>query len=598
MKKILFITAILVSAMATGQDRFRDGIRTLFVQPDTLSTLERDNLSPKLGTMVYHKDVGISKWEVWNGTAWADFGGAADGVVTNVALSSNLLNFTGTGGGFNGSVDLSPSYGLRSGFAMTGSTPTISNINGLIPEIATNTAELGNYDFPFTQITGKTYYYKNLGLESSWAVGPGISSGEFRFSAEDVIGSESYILKYTMNKSGTPSVATDLVTKAYGDANYLGGGGTYTAGPGLDLVTNEFSLNATSQASLALADSAAQPGDNVSIFTDDVGYGDYAVQQLTEGANTGYRLKSANPANYGDIGNNAIDLGFTNTASTTFGATGGQSTVIGGNNNTASGFRSLVTSGDQNIASGDLSAVIGSSNSEASGEHASVIGGAGNVSPSMYEVSLGSYGTLYTPLATNAFNTSDRLFNIGKGTSDVERSDAFTILKSGLATLPSVTNSMIDASGTGKEVATVEWVLANAGGGGSGIQSDPTGLTGAATIANIVKGTQAEIASWATDAERLDICEDCAPAEQTTGTAIDLGGYVQYNMASANTATSYSTTNVKAGGYAEILINAASEPTVTGSTKLPNTAAFIPSTNMVLVIKAFGSTPKHYFIEY
>lgn len=55
-------------------DRFRDGIRTEFVQPDTLSTMDRDNLTPKLGTILYHKDVGISQWEEWDGTDWVEFG--------------------------------------------------------------------------------------------------------------------------------------------------------------------------------------------------------------------------------------------------------------------------------------------------------------------------------------------------------------------------------------------------------------------------------------------------------------------------------------------------------------------------------------------
>jgi len=35
-------------------------------------------------------------------------GGGVDGVISNVALSANLLDFTGDNGGFNGTVDLSP----------------------------------------------------------------------------------------------------------------------------------------------------------------------------------------------------------------------------------------------------------------------------------------------------------------------------------------------------------------------------------------------------------------------------------------------------------------------------------------------------------
>lgn len=133
------------------------------------------------------------------------------------------------------------------------------------------------------------------------------------------------------------------------------------------------------------------------------------------------------------------------------------------------------------------------------------------------------------------------------------------------------------------------------GGGGGGIDSDITGLTGASVVTNIVKGTEANIDGWTADATRLDICTDCAPASTSTGTAINLGGYYQYNMASASAATTYTLTNQKPGGYAECLVNASSEPSVTGATKMANTADFAASTNMIMCVKAFGTTYKYWF---
>lgn len=77
MRSTFFLLLFLISGACFSQnpDPFWDGIRTKLVQPDTLSTFDRDALTPKLGTILYHKDTGISQWEQWNGTSWVGFGG-------------------------------------------------------------------------------------------------------------------------------------------------------------------------------------------------------------------------------------------------------------------------------------------------------------------------------------------------------------------------------------------------------------------------------------------------------------------------------------------------------------------------------------------
>ena len=45
------------------------------------------------------------------------------------------------------------------------------------------------------------------------------------------------------------------------------------------------------------------------------------LEKITEGGNSGWRLIGMNPANYGNIGNNAVDLSISNTSSSTRGAT-------------------------------------------------------------------------------------------------------------------------------------------------------------------------------------------------------------------------------------------------------------------------------------
>uniref|UniRef100_UPI00262717DD hypothetical protein n=1 Tax=uncultured Maribacter sp. TaxID=431308 RepID=UPI00262717DD len=73
-------------------------------------------------------------------------GGTADGVISNVILNNSNLNFTGTGGGFNGTVDLS---GLGGGTnpefnpATIGGTGTITNPYTIAPNAIT-AAEIFN----------------------------------------------------------------------------------------------------------------------------------------------------------------------------------------------------------------------------------------------------------------------------------------------------------------------------------------------------------------------------------------------------------------------------------------------------------------------
>lgn len=83
-----------------------------------------------------------------------------------------------------------------------------------------------------------------------------------------------------------------------------------------------------------------------------------------------------------------------------------------------------------------------------------------------------------------------------------------------------------------------------------------------------------------------------------TGTTIDMSGETQDNFGAASSATTFTLVNTEVGGYAEVLINAASEPTVTGATKFPNTASFIASTDMILCVKDFNGTRKFWFVEF
>jgi hypothetical protein len=87
-------------------------------------------------------------------------------------------------------------------------------------------------------------------------------------------------------------------------------------------------------------------------------------------------------------------------------------------------------------------------------------------------------------------------------------------------------------------------------------------------------------------------------ASASTGTTLslsDIGG-VYYNMSLANTATTYTTTGTVLGAFACVLINAGSEPTVTGATKIKG-STFIISTDMHMWVQYFGVAVQFYFTE-
>jgi len=207
-----------------------------------------------------------------------------------------------------------------------------------------------------------------------------------------------------------------------------------------------------------------------------------ALVFLDEGGGIGYVINGRTASNYGAIGQYSTDLSYSDSASSVRGATQPYS-FASGLNTRASGQQSAAF--NSNTIASNLQAFASGNNTTASGSNATAMGGyttasgfrsmainsstvssgdssfAGNQSTearSFVETTLGTLNTLYTPTSTSAFSALDRLFGIGNGTSVGARSDAFIILKNGLATLPSVTNALIDADTTGKALVTKEYV--------------------------------------------------------------------------------------------------------------------------------------------
>ena len=90
-----------------------------------------------------------------------------------------------------------------------------------------------------------------------------------------------------------------------------------------------------------------------------------------ENGNSGWRLSTANPENYGPIGYEAIDFSHNNESSNTKGATGGTSTAMGYGTTADGAFSTAL--GNQTFASGSASTAMGEGTT-ASGDGSTAMG--------------------------------------------------------------------------------------------------------------------------------------------------------------------------------------------------------------------------------
>ncbi len=207
------------------------------------------------------------------------------------------------------------------------------------------------------------------------------------------------------------------------------------------------------------------------------------LQKLDEGNGNGWRLLGAAPANYGNIGNKAVDLSNADVTSvTTFGATGALSTAMGtnttasgtsstamGSNTTASGYISTVM-GSNNTASGYISTAMGY-NTIASGYNSTTIGYY-TTAPSFGEVVVGTLNTTYAPSSSSNFNASDRAFTVGIGYNAANLKDGIIVWKDGsigigISTLPNKAKLQVEGS---KAYSTSQnFAFYNSGGSSGGV---------------------------------------------------------------------------------------------------------------------------------
>jgi hypothetical protein len=196
--------------------------------------------------------------------------------------------------------------------------------------------------------------------------------------------------------------------------------------------------------------------------------GSSQLELLTENSQTGYRILGKNADNYGDIGDDAVDLSHSNSASTTKGATGQWSFAAGlnttasniasfaaNNTTTASGVGASAFGGATN-ATGNNSVAMGS-NTISSGIHSIA---AGSISESSASISfaLGNYvkansfasmviGTFAVESPgqnTTNFVSTDIVFKIGNGTGIGSESDALKVYKNAVQVIGGIDGSTLE----------------------------------------------------------------------------------------------------------------------------------------------------------
>ena len=165
------------------------------------------------------------------------------------------------------------------------------------------------------------------------------------------------------------------------------------------------------------------------------------LEKITEDGKTGYRILGVDSSLYGNIGNNAVDMSYSSSLSTTRGATGAFS-FSSGYNNISSGGNS-VTFGGLNTSSGRSSIAFGERNN--SFGNSSAVIGFWNYAESFAEAVVGLHNTRYTPQSLSSFNSNDRAFVVGIGSGSTERNDGLIVYKDGtlefdkLTTAPTTT---------------------------------------------------------------------------------------------------------------------------------------------------------------
>lgn len=259
------------------------------------------------------------------------------------------------------------------------------------------------------------------------------------------------------------------------------------------------------------------------------GGGSGGTALLDEGNGDGLVIAGRTAANYGNVGLNAVDLGFNDTTSSTAGATGTKSTLGGGYNNTASGYNSTIAGGSNNTASGyddtisggggntsvDGGTISGGYNNtiisdEAGSNSCAIGGGSANTVSGTYSTVSGGYNNT---ISSYMFST------IGGGTTNTISGYGSNTISGGY------TNTISDV-----EAATIGGGSNNTASGSSSTVSGGYGNSATAELATVSGGTDSN----------------------ATGTKSTVGGGGNHTASGVYSAISGGMSNTASGVYSAV----------------------------------------------
>ncbi len=185
------------------------------------------------------------------------------------------------------------------------------------------------------------------------------------------------------------------------------------------------------------------------------------LEKITEAVNTGWRLLGSNPAYYGNIGDDAVDLSIgSSPSSSTRGATGSRSVAMGtrttasGIGSTAMGF-DVIASGPYSTAMGNATKASGQTStatgyySDASGNYSTAMGNETNAT-GIASTSMGSYSTASgaTSTAMGYYTTASGSRSTAMGEYTIAKGFAETVVGSYNDTIVSPNANSFVANGT------------------------------------------------------------------------------------------------------------------------------------------------------
>jgi len=187
-----------------------------------------------------------------------------------------------------------------------------------------------------------------------------------------------------------------------------------------------------------------------------------ALIPIDEGNGNGYRLISIDTTNVGNIGLDAVDFAYSDTVSSTLGATG-ENSFNTGINNTSSGYSSS-TFGFANETSALGGFTTGFNNKNAG--YTNLVTGTGHDVTGMSMTVVGQASNVITQSVATFNEATSPVFVVGNGVIEdanpdytiTSRSDALIVRKNGVIEAPSQSIAEIDG-GTDKTIPTKEFVL-------------------------------------------------------------------------------------------------------------------------------------------